>query len=163
MGWCCDLLPCSQEYKGIGLVWSGNYSWTSLQLLQYAVAHSISRRLFRSLFPIRTTLCSYSISCRSHYKLLFIEQCNFVVKTVRTLNKLRPSKSCLVRMFIHAGSRNYMRKQQRPPSGQAIVERFKEKWMYGLSAKKWLLWRGGHCGQKCSLIQIQRDLAILLM
>ena len=28
----------------------------------------------------------------------------------------------------------------------ALVERLKQEWMYGLSAKKWLLERRGHCG-----------------
>ena len=62
---------------------------------------------FRSLFLIRTILCSHSVSCRSRLKLLFIVQCNFVMKTVRTLNKLRLSNCCLVRIFLHAGSRKY--------------------------------------------------------
>ena len=69
-------------------------------LLHYAIAYSISRRLFRSLFPIRTILCSHSVSCRSRLKLLFIVQCNFVVKTVRTLNKLRSSKVVLSGYFF---------------------------------------------------------------
>ena len=44
-------------------------------------------------------------------KLLFIVQCNFVVKTVRTLNKLRSSKVVLsgyFREFLHAGSGKYV-------------------------------------------------------
>ena len=74
----------------------------SSRVLQYAIAYSssISRRLFRSLFLIRTILCLHSVSCRSRLKLLFIVQCNFVVKTVRTLNKLLSSKVVLSGYFF---------------------------------------------------------------
>ena len=55
------------------------------------------------VIPNADILCSYSISCRSRYiynKLLFIVQCNFVVKTVRTLNKLRSLKVVLSGYFF---------------------------------------------------------------
>ena len=80
-------------------------------------------------------------------------QCNFLVKTIRTSTqkKLCSSKSCLVRISLHAGSRNYMRKQQQTPWGQkkvAIVEGFKQEWKYGLSAKKMAVVEGtGHYGE----------------
>ena len=72
--------------------------------MQYAIAYSISRRLFRSLFPMRTFFVHIQLAVdhaiKKKKKLLFIVQCNFVVKTVRTLNKLRSLKVVLSGYFF---------------------------------------------------------------
>ena len=70
-------------------------------MLQYAIAYSISRRLFRSLFPMRTFFVHIQLAVdHAIKKILFIVQCNFVVKTVRTLNKLRSLKVVLSGYFF---------------------------------------------------------------
>ena len=72
-------------------------------MLQYAIAYSISRRLFRSLFPMRTFFVHIQLAVDhaiKKKKLLFIVHCNFVVKTVRTLNKLRSLKVVLSGYFF---------------------------------------------------------------
>ena len=47
-----------ENRKAKGKFWHSPI-YTALSLLQYAIAYSISRRFFWSLFPIRTILCSY--------------------------------------------------------------------------------------------------------
>ena len=62
---------------------------------------------------MRTFFVNIQLAVDHAKKLLFIVQCSFVVKTVRALNKTSLVKSCLVRIFLHAESRKYMRKQPR--------------------------------------------------
>ena len=70
--------------------------------------------IVQTVFPNTDHSLFISNQLQIALKLLFIVQCNFVDKTVRTLNKLRSSKVVLsgyFREFLHAGSGKYTGKQ----------------------------------------------------